>query len=170
MSKLMKELQRLASAQQAARPARAPTAPASARPNASPGPAHPPPPEGADGTLPIYQNPKPVLPFGPAAATGHDTVEAPIYRDPADETLPFQAPTGGPVWTTRRYAELCAELGLYPDRRAEILAARGLRSDAEHRTLASEWAARLAADPRENEVFKSYCARFREHLIGKVGR
>src|SRR5262249_25488079 len=65
----------------------------------------------------------------------------------------------------RQYASLCAELAVYADQHAAVLARYGLPSEEARRRLASLWEQRLLADPGLRRAWTEASAQYREWLL-----
>jgi hypothetical protein len=107
-----------------------------------------------------------------ATAQSGDTVEAPVYRDePPDPTLPFlRVVPLESSWTVGNYASLCAELAMFPEHRAQVLARYGVHDEAARRRLDGEWASRMAHSPAARDVFEELYASYREFLLAELAR
>lgn len=157
-------------------PTSAPATPAANRPEAID--------ETAMGVLPIADEP---LPFkaGSREATraklaqnvadsthtgGGQTAFVPAILSDGNETLPFLDVSALKLdedirerFTLEQYASLCAELAVFPDRRAHTLERYGIGEEAYAR-LAKAWKGDLNDSPQDKQKFDSLVAHYRNWL------
>jgi hypothetical protein len=141
-----------------------------------------------DATLTVSAPPAAVaLPFVAAPAASPVPASVPSAAPPArpaaepsgtislaqpttDSPLPFTVSDPGVAFTLEQYASFRTELGVFPEKRAEILSKYGVMEEQRRLDLDETWRKRFVSDPALQQRFIQLSTRYMDYLLKQKGK